>query len=248
MYYLKQKIKNTLVSTMSSIHLLSTQVLFRPLLIAGLLICAFSQTAFAEIRYIDDTLRIPLRSGASTDHRILAFLNSGTKVDQQYLSEDDEEWAFVTVGDNKEGWVQVRYLKNTPAAKELLQLSQQELSKYKQSNREQNETIKTLKGEIKELKSQLDDLSKHSNKSDKELEHIKDISKNAIRLDHNNTQLLEENEQLKIIQEENEQQIIKLKSSQQNQGMIYGVLAVILGIVLGLILPKMKSRKSDGWA
>lgn len=219
----------------------------KPISLVLLLSTAFSTNVFAEIRYIDDTLRIPLRSGASTDHRIISFLTSGTKVDQQYLDENDQDWAFVTIGDGKEGWVQVRYLKNTPAAKQLLELSQQELNKYQKLNREQGETIKTLNIEIKELKKQLDELNKHSAKSDKELEHIKDISKNAIRLDHSNTQLLEENEQLKIVHEEYEQRIIKLESNQQNQGMIYGALAVLLGIILGWILPKMKSRRNDGW-
>lgn len=223
------------------------KLLLKPIPLLLLLSAAFSTNVFAEIRYIDDTLRIPLRSGASTDHRIISFLTSGTKVDQQYLDENDQDWAFVTVGDGKEGWVQVRYLKNTPAAKQLLELSQQELNKYQKLNREQSETIKTLNSEIKELKKQLDDLSRHSAKSDKELEHIKDISKNAIRLDHSNTQLLEENEQLKIVHEEYEQRIIKLESNQQNQGMIYGALAVLLGIILGWILPKMQSRRNDGW-
>ena len=213
------------------------------LLIASLL----SGLSFAEIRYIDDTLRIPLRSGASTDHRIVTFLSSGTKVDQQRLNEDDDKWAFVVLDNGKEGWVQVRYLKNTPAAKQLLAFSQQELSKVKASNSEQSATIRELKSEIKSLKKQLGELEKHSGKSDKELAHIKEISKNAIRLDHSNNQLLEENELLKAAQEENEQLITKLESKQQNTGMVYGALAVLLGVILGWIMPKMKSNRSDGW-
>lgn len=202
--------------------------------------------ALSEVRYIDDTLRIPLRTGASTEHRIISFLNSGTKVDQKELSED-EGWALVNVGTDKEGWVQVRYLKNTPAAKELLIYSQRELEKVKKQNREYNQTIKELNNEVKTLKQQLADLTKHSEKTDKELAHIKDISKNAIRLDHNNSKLLEENELLKASQEENQQLITKLESNQKNTGIVYGALAVLIGIILGWLMPKMKSNRNDGW-
>jgi SH3 domain protein len=220
--------------------------IFISLLSASLVLASYS--AFAEIRYIDDTLRVPLRSGASTDHRIVTFMTSGTKVDQQKLDKDDEKWAFVTLNSGKEGWVQVRYLRNTPAAKQLLVLSQRELEKAKKTNSEQSKTIKELKTEVKSLQSQLADLGKHSSKSDKELAHIKEISKNAIRLDHSNNQLLEENELLKATHEENQQLITKLESNQQNQGMVYGALAVLLGVILGWLMPKMKSNRSDGWA
>jgi SH3 domain protein len=211
------------------------------------LLILFSTQIVAEIRYIDDMLRIPLRSGASSEHRIINFLNSGTKVDQQYLNENDNEWAFVTLDSNKEGWVQVRYLKNTPAARQLLALSQKELTKANNKNKEQVSNIQELKSELTELKNQLDALSKHSSKADKELEHIKEISKNAIRLDHSNNQLLEDNELLKASSEEAQQLITKLENNQKNQGIIYGALAVLIGIILGWIMPKMRSNRNDGW-
>lgn len=207
----------------------------------------FSNQAFSEIRYIDDNIKIPLRSGASTEHRIVNFLNSGAKVDQQYLNDSDDSWAFVTVDGDKEGWVQVRYLKNTPAAKDLLILSQKETSKLKEINKEQEQTIKDLNIELKNIKREIDGLKKHSDSNDKELEHIKEISKNAIRLDNSNNQLLEENELLKASHEEAQQLVVKLENNQKNQGFIYGALAVLLGIILGWIMPKMRGNRSDGW-
>lgn len=202
----------------------------------------------AEVRYIDDTLKIPLRSGASTEHRIVRFLNSGRKVEMQYLDEDDKQWAFVSLEGGQEGWVQIRYLKNTPAAKQLLALSQKELATTKKKTKEQKSKINELKVEIKNLKDNQKSLSKHSSSADKELIHIKEISKNAIRLDHSNSKLLEENEILKANHEESTLQITKLESNQKKEGMIYGMVAVVLGIIMGLIFPRLKSTRSqDGW-
>lgn len=217
------------------------------IIISALFLSFFSSSAFSEIRYIDDNIKIPLRSGASTEHRIINFLDSGTKVDQQYLNETDDSWAFVIVDGNKEGWVQVRYLRTTPAAKDLLVFSQQEVNKLKQVNKEHQETIKTLNIELKTIKKELDTLSKHSGNTDKELEHIKEISKNAIRLDNNNNQLLEENELLKASHEEAQQRVVMLENNQKTEGFIYGALAVFLGAILGWLLPKMRSRQNDGW-
>lgn len=216
--------------------------------IAFLILISFlSFNSYAEIRYIDDTLKIPLRTGATTEHRIISFLNSGTKVDVQYLKDGDDSWAFVKLDAGSEGWVQVRYLKNTPAAKDLLSYSQQEQSKLKEQNKAQAQTIKDLNTELKNLKKDLETLQKHSANSDKELEHIKEISVNAIRLDTSNNQLLEENELLKASQEESAHLVTKLENNQKNQGIIYGALAVLGGILLGWLMPKMRSSRNDGW-
>ncbi len=206
-----------------------------------------SAQIYAETKYIDDTLRIPLRSGATSQHRIVNFLNSGTQVELINLSEEDEGWGFVRLNSGKEGWLQVRYLRNTPAAKQQLKQSQQALAKAKTTIKEQKATISELKSELKAVKKELSDLSKHSGSADKELAHIKEISKNAIRLDHSNNQLIEENELLKASNEDALQQLTKLESNQQNRGMVYGALAVLLGIILGWIMPKMKTRQNDGW-
>jgi len=211
------------------------------------LISFLSFEIHAEIRYIDDTVKIPLRTGASTEHRIISFLNSGTKVDVQYLKDDDDSWAFVKLDAGSEGWVQVRYLKNTPAAKDLLTYSQQEQSKLKEQNKLQSQTIKDLNTELKNLKNDLENLKKHSASADKELEHIKDISINAIRLDTSNNQLLEENELLKAKHEESTHLVTKLENNQKNQGILYGALAVLLGIILGWLMPKMRGSRNDGW-
>ena len=212
-----------------------------------LLLLSFNQNLWSEVRYVDDTLRVPLRSGASTEHRILNFVLSGTKLDEQPADEPNEEWAFVKLANGTEGWIQRTYLKNTPAAKELLVYSQNEVAALKQKNNEQLQEIKKISDELKDVKKQLSELQKHSEKADKELAHVKDISKDVIRIDSTNTQLLEENELLKASHEESQQLVTKLESNQQNQGIIYGVLAVLLGIFLGWIMPKMKSNRSSDW-
>ena len=214
---------------------------------ALLLTLVFAQNTVAETRYIDDTLRVPMRSGASSEHRIISFVISGTKVDEQPSDQPNEEWAFVKLANGTEGWIQRTYLKNTPAAKELLAYSQNEVAALKQKNSEQLQEIKKISDELKEIKKQLTGLEKHSEKTDKELAYVKDISKDVVRIDTSNTQLLEENELLKASREESQQLVTKLESNQKNQGIIYGVLAVLLGIFLGWIMPKMKSNRSSDW-
>lgn len=214
---------------------------------AFLLTLSLSQNSWSEIRYIDDTLRVPLRSGASPEHRIISFLVSGTKVDEQPADGSNEQWAFVKLNNGSEGWIQRNYLKNTPAAKDLLAYSQSEVTALKQKNSEQAQEMKKLSDELKSLKKQMTELEKHSNQADKELAHIKAISKDVVRLDTSNSQLLEENELLKASHEESQQLVTKLESNQKNQGIIFGVIAVLLGIFIGWALPKMKSNRSSGW-
>jgi len=206
----------------------------------------FSTGAHAQIQYIGDNVQIPFRSGASTEHRIIRFLNSGVRVEVNE-SQSNDEWSAVTLNSGAEGWVQNRYLENTPGAKQLLRSSEEALGKLRKKSQSQDQTIKSLKEELKALNSKIASLSAHSSSTDKELTRITDISKNAIRLDKSNQALLEENELLKASNENALQQVVKLESNQENQGMLYGVLAVLLGIILGWVMPKMRNRRSDAW-
>jgi len=79
-----------------------------------------SATALAETVYVRDTLYVPLRGGATAEHRILhKGIRSGTAME---LLEADPESGYsrVRLPDGLEGWIQSQYLMDSPIAAVLL--------------------------------------------------------------------------------------------------------------------------------
>ncbi|MBW2438733.1 MAG: TIGR04211 family SH3 domain-containing protein, partial [Deltaproteobacteria bacterium] len=87
--------------------------LFKRFEVCGLLLilCLFATSIHAETMYISDLLKITLRSGPSTENKILAVLESGQTVE---VITPGDEWTKVRQANGNEGWVLSRYLTANP--------------------------------------------------------------------------------------------------------------------------------------
>ncbi|MFA5685710.1 MAG: TIGR04211 family SH3 domain-containing protein, partial [Lysobacteraceae bacterium] len=104
----------------------------RKLLLAVLLILA--ATAQAETRYASDELEIALRSGTSTQHRILRMIPSGTAL--QVLQHDEASgYTKVRAPSGTEGWVLTRLLMTTPSARDRLAVAEKKLAELELQSR-----------------------------------------------------------------------------------------------------------------
>ena len=75
------------------------------------MLTCFSANGLAESMYVTDMLKLTLRSGPSTEHKILAVVESGQQVE---MLEPGDDWSLVRLGDDKEGYVLTRYLMAEP--------------------------------------------------------------------------------------------------------------------------------------
>lgn len=84
-------------------------VLFKRFGFMGLLLvlCLFSTAVYAETMYVSDVLKLTLRTGPSTENKILAVIVSGQSME---VVEFGQEWSQVQLPNGKEGWVLSRYL------------------------------------------------------------------------------------------------------------------------------------------
>lgn len=205
----------------------------------------FSLSANAETRYVTDDLEIQLRSGPSTQYRILRSLPSGTALE---LSNEPITDGFqkVTFG-QIEGWVSSQYLMNTPGAKQKLAKVEAELAKLKASATPTQNSLLMFESENEDLKTHISALETSLAERESELDHIKKVSSQAIELDEQNGRLLLENSNLS-----NEIDLLRIENNRlKDQGnrdeIIYGALAVLLGVIIALVVPHMtvKKRKSD---
>ena len=61
----------------------------------------------ARADYIRDEVRVNMRSGPSSDYRILRVLRSGERIARL---QKNENWVLVRTADGKEGWVPIAYV------------------------------------------------------------------------------------------------------------------------------------------
>ena len=84
---------------------------FKRIVYVGIVLMCFSANGLAESMYVTDLLKLTLRSGPSTEHKILSVVESGYQVE---MLEPGEDWSLVRIADGKEGYVLTRYLVPEP--------------------------------------------------------------------------------------------------------------------------------------
>ena len=206
-----------------------------------------SQPLLAATAYVTDSFKAPLHSGHSNAYRIIAYPRSGTAME---VLDENKETGYTKVKTSKgtEGWILSRYLESSPIAKHRLIQAQKQLAALKKKNQELSKGQSNASKTASDLNQQNKALQSTNAKLEKELNHIKDVSGNAISINQRNKQLIEENQQLKndidLLSSDND----RLKDDAKSQYFMMGAGAILLGLILGLVLPSLKpKRKDSGW-
>ena len=203
-------------------------------------------TAFAESRYVSDTLEITLRSGKGTNFGITRMLRSGTPV--EILAVDKKSgYTQVRTKSGKEGWVLSRFLMNGRAARERLATAEKNLAELELENRKLTTVMATLTAEKSGLETNLQELEGQSRGVSQELSEIKRTASSALAIDSENKELkgrmVSLERQLQTVQQENE----ALKDRTARDWFMVGAAVILLGIIVGLIIPKIRFRKKSSW-
>lgn len=215
-----------------------------------LLTLLFSGTSVAQnIQYISDKQFVPLRSGASNEHRIVhRGLPSGTKLVVANTSSDGT-WSQVTTERGQAGWIRTQYLMTeTPASKQLDSVKRQ-LEQFGDKSANMIAQMQALETEREDLNVMLTASNAELHKVKLELHQLKQVSGKAVQLDSANRQLVEETENLhsevEMLKAENQRLTDKLGS----ENFMNGALAVLLGVIIALVAPRLvpKRRKTSSW-
>jgi len=218
--------------------------LLRYKLLLILCLLPLSGTASAETRYVVDQLIITLRTGQSNQHQILKTLPSGTALE---LLEDAGNYSRVRTPDGIEGWVLTQYISSTPTAKQRLAAAEKRLAEAEAlAKRLQTELDATKRRENELLNSQ-DKLTQQQQSQSDELERLRRISAQPLKLEQENQQmkkdLLELENDYKLLRQEHQ----LLSDSSEREWFLTGAGVIILGILIGLIAPKFQRRKKSSW-
>ncbi len=200
--------------------------------------------SYASTVYVTDTFKIMLRTGPSTQNKIIKLLPSGQPVE---VIETEDVWSHVKVIQNTEpapeGWVLSRYLiTRLPWKTQVLTL------------KSENEK---LRKKYNEIKLQLDTLVSKEKGLSSELEKTKkellDLQKKYTALKKGSASYLELRKKystLKATSQANMDTIEKLSSenrrlrnSERNKWFALGASVLLCGLLIGIVIGKREKKR-----
>ncbi|MCK3656343.1 hypothetical protein A4G19_11525 [Pasteurellaceae bacterium Macca] len=197
----------------------------RKLLTLSLFALSFSATA--QTQYVTENLNTYLRKGPSDQFKISGTIQAGEKIT---LLDRKDRYALIRDNKNREGWILIQELTDTPSAKEKTpQLQQQVL----------------------ELTTKLNNLDKDWQQRTAEMQ------RRTQQATQQSSELLDQNAQLKreidILKSKN-RDLEAIQSAESREIMIqyfiYGGSVLFVGLLLGLILPLFipRRKRNNGWS
>lgn len=193
----------------------------------------------AQTRYISEEFEVPMRSGQSLEHRIVALIPSGRTVE---LVQHGTEWSQVRMSNGREGWILTRYLTDVmPSAMQLARLESRH-AEVASRNKELQEKTAELASENKRLGDLLKQAQSDLAKIEAAHEALKLESAEYLQLKTDYENSRQELEATRVQADQFESALNQIANSQLYQGLLYGGGLVIFGFVAGFILKKPKRR------
>lgn len=189
--------------------------------------------------YISDQTPVPLREEQSTESTVIhSGLPSGTQINILTLSED-KKWCLIRTTDGIKGWIPANSVQKTPPTQQ--QLAQNDPTLV----RNETQSISTTSPDIQlaDLLKQHKELQQNHDKTVAELDHLKKLSTEAIRIEQANRDLNKTNQQLTLEMEQLTAEKSTLKSDNFNKGLQYGAGILLGGFVLGYTIKSRNSRR-----
>jgi len=210
-------------------------------------IVLFSTVVQAETLYISDIIKITVRTGPGINHKIIAMIKSGERVEvlkPEESEESEKDWSLVRITNGKEGWVLNRFL--TPKETDGLVLDRlkkkhnvlknqavsmiEENKVYNKENKKLNSELKTNKEISKKIKSSYETLKKESAEFLELRSNYEKTSSNLIEQTKKATKL--------------EEELTSLLLHQNIKWFLSGAGVLLLGFVIGFSTKRQRRRSS----
>jgi SH3 domain protein len=211
------------------------------------LLCFAGRPSWAARVYVTDSIQITVRTGPSTENRIVALLSSGEPVESL---ETRDDWTRVRLsgsgGDQKEGWVLSRYLmdrqpwqaqnralllENTSLREKSATL-QKNLGESSQQEQEFQSKLQQTTETLNELQIRFDSLKKESSEFLTLKEQYDTAQSTLQKADFTVQELTEEN--------------AALRSSQNTRWFLVGALVFVSALLIGLIIGRRERKRRTG--
>jgi SH3 domain protein len=217
------------------------KILLKRIVFIGICVMCSSAVSFAETRYVTDLLKLPLRTGPSTEYKILALVVSGQQLE---VVEPGENWSLVRLANGKEGYVLNRYLVEQPTSAVRLEQLQSKYTTLRQQATTLIEENNRFKEENQTFKSSLDSNEKALTKLDTDYKELKASAAEFLSLKKKyqevSTQLAEKTKRANALDKE----LRGLEMNQYIKWFLAGSGVLLVGFIIGFSAKRGRRRPS----
>jgi SH3 domain protein len=211
------------------------------MVLIGICLTFISATGFAESMYVSDVLKVTVRSGPSTEYKILDIAESGDRVE---VLETGEEWTLVKLSNGKEGYITSRYLMPGPTSSlrlEQLQVKQKALTQQAAALLEENTK---LREENKKLKSALSGSEQSLKKLDADYSELKAGSAEFLTLKTKFKKVSEQLAEQTKRADKLDKDLGKVELNQYIKWFLAGSGVLLVGFIVGFSARRQRRRPS----
>jgi SH3 domain protein len=205
----------------------------------SLVLCLFSTAVYGETMYVSDILKLTLRTGPSTENKILAVIASGQQLE---VVEFGQEWSQVQLPNGKEGWVLSRYLtphETNNVKLDSLQAKHKNLMAQAAALLEENNR---LQAENKKRESEFKINQKQAVKARSDYETLKTEAAEFISLKSKYKEAVSQLAKQTAKAEKFEEQLTRLEMSAYIKWFLAGSGVLIVGFLIGFSTKRQRRR------
>ncbi len=198
------------------------KLLTKYLILICLLVWGLAGPLSAKDIYVSGVTKITMRTGPGTEHKIVAMLTSGTKLE---IMEYQKDWSQVRTNRGKTGWVLSRFLtEEVPRALLVLELQKE------------NMALESALESAQEKGRELEGRNESLTGIEKKYKQLEQASADYLKLDAKYNELLKTSEDQKT-------HITTLEQNMNNEEKLWflsGAGVFIVGLIIGLSTRKKK--------
>ena len=191
--------------------------------------------------YVSQDCEITVRTGASTEHKIIAMLKPGASVE---VLEPGDEWSQVRTSSGKEGWMLSRYLTSREPPALTLDRTEKKVEQLTAQHNDIMEKNATLEAENKRLESTLASTRTSLERVTKEHETLKKESADFLQLKAQHAKASRELAEIKDKAGRYEEESQRLLRNQSIKWFMAGAGVLSLGFIIGFISKRQRRRSS----
>lgn len=195
----------------------------------------------ADSRFVTEAMEVTLRTGPGTDHRVIAMVSSGEKIE---IVEPGKIWSEVRLEGGKVGYMLNRFITSTPPCNITLEKLQKKHQTLVEQSAEPLKEVARLTSENEQLQTNFAAVEHSLNNLQIEHETLKKESKDFLNIktkyDKTSKQLAEQSERVEKLEAE----ISRLGWNQNIRWFLGGAGVLSLGYIIGFFSKRRRRRSS----
>ncbi|MEN8132401.1 MAG: TIGR04211 family SH3 domain-containing protein [Pseudomonadota bacterium] len=209
------------------------------------LLSAAAVVSAQSTRYIADESKFPIRSGKSTEHRIVHMASSGTAV--TVLENTSDGYSRIRVESGVEGWIMSRFLMDAPAARDQLIKARQENESLRAEGEVFRNKLHGLSSTNAQLEKQRRSLQDQNKDLLEKLASLRHSAARPIQISEQNQQLRQQLDRERETAHELRDNNDLLRQATKRNWFLTGAGVAFGGLLLGLVIPRIPWRKRRSW-